>query len=127
MVYIWAKDYVKYDEYYVLPIHIFFSSRGGTGISHLVKVIYNAISKTLFCDFKGLEKPRVLLLRPTIIWPVNISGVAIHSDFEIKQGAKLLSLNNKSKASLKNRLSVVKFLITYELSTASSDFWRDMR
>ena len=89
----------------------------------MIKVIYNTISKTLLCHFEDPEKPRVLLLRPTIIPPVNIGAATIHSDFEIKPGTgtKLLSLNNNSKASLKNRLSIVNFLIIYELSMASSD------
>ena len=43
LVYALAKDYVKYNEHNVEPIHIFLLSSGGTGKSHLVKVIYNAI------------------------------------------------------------------------------------
>ena len=45
-VHTWAKDYVKYDEHNVEPVHIFLSGNGGTGKSHLVKVISEAISKT---------------------------------------------------------------------------------
>ena len=37
---------------------------------------------------------------------------------------KLLDLNDKSKASLRNRLSEVKFLIISEFSMVSSDLWR---
>ena len=37
---------------------------------------------------------------------------------------KILDLNEKSKASLRNRLSEVKFLITNEFSMVSSDLWR---
>ena len=43
VVYTWAKDYVKYDGHNVEPMHTFLSGSGGTGKSHLVKVIYNAI------------------------------------------------------------------------------------
>ena len=52
MVYTWAKDYVKYDEHNVEQIHIFLSGGRGTGRSHLVKVIYNAILKTLLYNSK---------------------------------------------------------------------------
>ena len=52
MVYTWAKDYVKYDEHNVEQIHIFLSGSRGTGKSHLVKVIYNAILKTLLYNSK---------------------------------------------------------------------------
>ena len=60
MVHSWAKDYVKYDGHNVEPIHTFLSGGGGTGKSHLVKVIYNAISKGLFYHRKDPEKPRFL-------------------------------------------------------------------
>ena len=52
VVHTWAKDYVKYNEYDFEPLHIFLSGKGGTGKSHLVKVIYNTISKTLLCHCK---------------------------------------------------------------------------
>ena len=64
MVYTWIKDYLKYDSHDVELIHIFLSGSGGTGIPHLVKVIYNAISKTLLYHYNP-EKPRVLSLGPT--------------------------------------------------------------
>ena len=41
--------YVKYDRNDVEPVHIFHSGSGGITKSHLVKVIYNAISKILLC------------------------------------------------------------------------------
>ena len=101
-------------------MHIFLSRSGGSGKSHLVKVIYNAISKTLLYHSKDTEKPRVLMLGPTGISAVNISRITIHSGLGIKPGAKLLGLNDKSKAALRNRLSVLKFLIIDELSMVSA-------
>ena len=92
----------------------------------MVKVIYNAISKTLFYHSKDPEKPRVLLLGPTEMSAVNVCGTTIHSGLGIKSGIKLLGLNNKSKAALRNKLSEVKFLIIDELSTVSSDLWIDI-
>ena len=41
VVHTWAKDFVKYDGYDFEPVHIFRSGSGGTGKSHLVKVIYS--------------------------------------------------------------------------------------
>ena len=101
-------------------MHIFLSRSGGSSKSHLVKVIYNAISKTLLYHSKDPEKPRVLMLGPTGISAVNISRTTIHSGLGIKPGAKLLGLNDKSKAALRNRLSVLKFLIIDELSMVSA-------
>ena len=86
MVHSWAKDYVKYDGHNVKPIHIFLSGSGGTCESHLVKVIYKAISKTLLYHHKDPEKPRVLLLGPTGISAVNIGGATIHSGLGMKPG-----------------------------------------
>ena len=50
---------------------------GGTGKSHLVKVIYKAISKTLLYHCKDPEKPKALLLGPAGISAVNIGGSTI--------------------------------------------------
>ena len=47
------------------------------------------------------------------------------SGFGIKPGMKLLGLNDRSKATLRNRLSQVKFLIIDELFIISSGLWTD--
>ena len=39
---------------------------------------------------------------------------------------RLLGLNEKSKAALRNKLSEVKFLIIDELSMVSNDLWIDI-
>ena len=75
---------------------------------------------------KDPEKPSVLLVGPTGISAVNIGGTTIHSGLRIKPGMKLLGLNDKSKAALRNRLSEVKFLIIDVSSMVSSDLWRDI-
>ena len=56
VVHIWANDYVKCDGHDVEPQNVFLP---GTK-SHLVKVIYSAISKTLLYYCNDPEKPRVL-------------------------------------------------------------------
>ena len=72
VVHTWARDYVKYNGHNVEPVHIFLSGSKTTGKSHLVKVIYNAISKTLLYHSKDPEKPRGLMLGPTGISVVNV-------------------------------------------------------
>ena len=57
---------------------------------------------------------------------VNIGGSTIHSGLGIKLGTKLLGLNDKSKAALRNRLSEVKFLFIDEISMVSSELWTDI-
>ena len=92
-------------------MYIFLSVNGGTGKSHLVKVIYIAISKTLLYHCKDPDKPRVLLTGRTEISAVNVGRTTNHSGLVIKTGTKLLGLNDKSKAALRNTLSEVKLLI----------------
>ena len=65
-------------------MHIFLSGSRRTGKSHLVKVVNMDISKTLLHQCKDLEKPRVLLLRPTGISAVNIGGTTIYFGLGIK-------------------------------------------
>ena len=114
---------MKCDWHDVEPVHIFLSGSGGTGKSHLVKVIYSAISKTLLYHCKDTEKPRVLLLGPTGISAVNICRTTIHSGLAIKPVTKLLGLSDQSNAALRNRLSEVKLLIIDKLSMISSNLW----
>ena len=86
----WTKDYVRYNEHNVEPVHIFLSGIGGTGKSHLVKAIYNAISKTLLYHSKDPEKPRVLMLGPTGISAINIGRTTIILVLELNQGQSYL-------------------------------------
>ena len=57
---------------------------------------------------------------------VNIGGTTIHSGLGIKPGIRLLGLNEKSKAAVRNKLSEVKLLIIDELSMVSSELWEDI-
>ena len=70
-----------------------------------------AISKTLLYHCNDPEKSRVLLVGSTEISSVNIGGTNIYSGLGIKLGTKLLGLNEKSKAVLRNRLLEAKLLI----------------
>ena len=107
------------DGHNVEIVHMFFSGNCGTGKSHLVKVIYNVISKTLLYHYKDSEKPRVLLLGPIWISTVNVGGTTIHFGFGINPGTKLLGL----MTDLRNASLKMKFLIMSELSTVWSDLW----
>ena len=79
VVHKWAKEYVKCNGHNVETIQIFLSGDGDTGKSHLVKIIYNAISKTLLYHCKDPEKDRAPLLGSTGISAVNIGGTTILS------------------------------------------------
>ena len=62
MVRAWAKGYVKYKGHDVAPVEIFLAGSGGTGKSHLVRVIYIAISKTLIYHCKDPENQEFFYL-----------------------------------------------------------------
>ena len=84
LVQTWAKDHLKYNGHDAEPVHIFLSGSVGTGKSLLVKVLYNAISKTLLYHCKDPKKPRVLILELTRISAVNLGRTTIHSGLGIK-------------------------------------------
>ena len=52
MVHTWAKEFIKYDRHNVELIHMLLSGSGSTGKSHLVKVIFEVMSKTLLYHCK---------------------------------------------------------------------------
>ena len=118
--------YVKYDEHNFEAVYIFVSGSGGTTRFHLGKVTYNSILKTLLYHCKSKEKARVHLLGPTEILVVNIGRTAIHFCLGINTDTKQVVLNEKSRAALKIRLSVVRLLIIGEFSLVSSNLWTDM-
>ena len=72
---------------------------------------------------KDPENLGILLLGPTGISAVNIDGTTIHTDLWNKPETKLLGLNDKYKAALRNRLSEIIFLTIDEVLMASSDLW----
>ena len=91
-----------------------------------MKVIYNAISKTLLYHCKCPEKPRVLVLNPIGKSAKRVGGTTIHFGLRFNPGSKLLGLNDKYKVALKNMLSEVKLIIIDELSMILNDLWTDI-
>ena len=61
-----------------------------------------------------VKKTQSVLLEPTCTSAANIGGTAIHSALEIKLGEKISGSSDKAKASLRNKLSEVKLLMTPE-------------
>ena len=72
------------------------------------------------------DKSRALLLGRTGISAVNISGTTIRSSFGIKSGVKLLTLSDKMKVSLRNKLSEAKIVTIDEFPMASNDLFFKM-
>ena len=76
-----------------------------------MKVIYDAISKTLLCHVRTMINQGFFYLDLQEYAAVNIGGTTIHFSLGIKPEIKLLDLNEKSKAALRNRLSEVYQII----------------
>ena len=85
----------KYDGHKVEPVEIFLSCSGGRSKSHLVKLMYNATSKTLLYHCKDPEKPGVLLLEFARRSTGTIGATNTYFGLGIKPRAKLISLNKK--------------------------------
>ena len=119
----WARNYVKNRsskiQHEVEPVHLFITGRGGCGKSHLLRTIYQAVTKTLIYNGGDPDKPRVLLLAPTGVAAVNIDGTTIHSGLGINSKGQFCPLNDKQKASLRNKLSEGMLLIIDEISMIS--------
>ena len=103
-----------------MPFHLFFLGRGGCSKSHLTQTIFHAFSKVFLYRSGDPTKTRVLLLAPKGVAAININGNTIDSGFHILCQGKLLTLNEKNKAELKNKYSEVDLVIIDEISMVSS-------
>ena len=119
----WAWNYVKCRsskiQHEVEPVHLFITGGGGYGKSHLFRTIYQAVTKTLMYNGGDPDKPRVMSLAPTDVAVVNMDGTTIHSGLGINCKGQFFPLNDKQKASLRNKISEVKLLIIDEISIVS--------
>ena len=124
----WAKQQVKNKSLSYLSIieslHIFLTGDADCGKSFLMKVIYQALTKTLSYGNSSVHKPKVLLMASTGVAAINIDGTTIHTALNIPVGhfgKNLASLNDKIKSSLRNRLPDLKVIIIDEISMISND------
>ena len=107
-------------------MHTLLSGSEDTGKSHLVKVLYNVISKRLLYDCKYPEKLKVFLIGKTGTPAVDIGEITIHFTLGAKPGTKLLGLNEKSKPGFRNRLSEVNHLVMDKFFIVWSDLWANI-
>ncbi|XP_057316777.1 uncharacterized protein LOC130657796 [Hydractinia symbiolongicarpus] len=127
LVYDWACRYIKnlsaIRKVEFTPLYIFLTGAGGCGKSHLIKTIYQAMSKVLSYKSKDLNKPKVFLVAPTGVAAININGTTIHTAFGIPVGhfgKNLPRLNDKRRTTLRNKLSELKASIVDEISMVSN-------
>lgn len=101
------------------PIRIFLTGGGGVGKSHLIKCIYNCLSKLLAYKSDELDKPRVIKLAPTGIAAINIDGTTIHTGLSLRPTGTYMSMSDKQRTFVRNKLMHVKFIIIDEISMVS--------
>ena len=85
------------------PFKLFLSGSGGVGKSHLIKTIYQSVSKVLQYHGGSPDKQRVLNLAPTGVTSINVNGITIHSAFSITCRGKFYPLDYNSITSLRNK------------------------
>ena len=91
------------------PLHIFHTGGAGVGKSHIIKSIHASVSKTLCYRSMSPDKPKVLLLAPTSVAAINISGTTIHSGLGIPiecYGPEVPKLADKRKKRLLNNIRI---------------------
>ena len=69
------------------------------------------MTKLFLYHDRNTDKARVLLLVPTGVAVINISGTTIHSGLNIPYHSKILSLSNKIRALVRNKYSGVQLII----------------
>ena len=124
----WSRDHTKnlgsICPTVVEPIYLFITGDGGCGKSHLAKTVYQALTKTLSYHAGEPDKSRVLVLAPTGVAAVNISGNAIHSGLGIPVGnvsKSIPKLNDKRRSTLRQQLSELRVMIIDEISMVSNN------
>ena len=113
----WAKDYVKYNGN-AKPIYIFLLESSVTRKSGHVKTMYNTVSKIFLFNCK---EPKTL---HSLTWTNNnISSEhwPDHHTFCNENMSRSKVAQFKAKAALRNKSSVVKFIMTDETSITSRE------
>ena len=83
----------------------------------------HSVSKTLNFRTSSVEKPKVLLLAPTGVAAINISGTTIHSGLGIPvecRGMHVPKLADKKRCALRIKYEKLKMIIVDEISMVSN-------
>ena len=105
------------------PIHIFVTGGGGGGKSHLIRTIYHTAVNMFKYSAVNPSLPTVLLMAPTGVAAVNISGTTVNTGLAIPKhvGINLPPLPDQKKTLLRLSLTELKLLIIDEISMVSNN------
>ena len=123
----WCRNLIKsfncLKKETIEPIHIFVTGGGGGGKSHLIRTIYHTAVNMFKYSSVNPSLPTVLLLAPTGVAAVNISGTTVNTGLAIPKhaGINLPPLPDQKKTLLRLSLSELKLLIIDEISMISNN------
>jgi len=122
----WCRNSIKSVNYLtkesIDPILVFVTGGGG-GKSHLIKTIYHTAVSMFKYSATNPSLPTVLLMAPTGVAAVNVSGTTINTALAIPKhaGINLPPLPDQKKTLLRLSLSELKLLIIDEISMVSNN------
>ena len=123
----WCRNLIKsvncLTKQTIEPIHIFVTGGGGGGKSHLIRTIYHTAVNMFKYNSVNPSLPTVLLMAPTGVAAVNISGTTVNTGLAIPKhaGINLPPLPDQKKTLLRLSLSELKLLIIDEISMISNN------
>ena len=123
----WCRNSIKnvncLNKETIEPIHIFITGGGGGGKSHLIRTIYHTAVNMFKYSAVNPSLPTVLLMAPTGVAAVNISGTTVNTGLAIPKhaGINLPPLPDQKKTLLRLSLSELKLLIIDEISMVSNN------
>ena len=104
------------------PLYLFITGGGGTGKSHVIRVIYHTVVKTFRHGLTNPEMIPVLMMAPTGVAAVNIDGTTINTGLAIPKdvGDNLPALSDQKRTQLRILLAQLKVIIIDEISMVSN-------
>ena len=111
------------------PYHIFVSSPGGVGKSHIIRIIQSDTIRLL--KLSGVFEPDEVIISftaPTGVAAYNIGGMTLHSALMLgcNKYGNYQSLSHDKINTLRRRLSKLKLLIIDEVSMLGSSMLLDI-
>ncbi|XP_078375419.1 uncharacterized protein LOC144658809 isoform X2 [Oculina patagonica] len=122
----WCRKMIKnvncVNKQTIKPIHIFVTGGGGGGKSHLIRTIYHTAVNTFKYTALNPSLPAVLVMAPTGVAAINISGTTVNTALGIPKdtGIILPPLPDQKKTLLRLSFSELKLLIIDEISMVSN-------
>ena len=104
------------------PVYLFLSGNAGTGKSHLLKVLIEAVKFIKIKPGVDLQKPPVVVMAPTANAAYIIGGKTIDSvlGFLPKDGNKYNEANPSKMAFMKHQFEDLSLLVCDEISMVGS-------